>query len=63
MKEFDYSWDDQYPEQMSDLVLGEYTTGPDPEDQPELENFAAKPTIPKMSPPCLILNLAEGRKP
>ena len=32
MKEHDYSWDDQDPDQMSDLVSGEYDPSPDIED-------------------------------
>ena len=32
MKEHDYSWDDQDPDQMSDLVSGEYDSSPDIED-------------------------------
>jgi RNA polymerase primary sigma factor len=32
MKEYDYSWDDQDPDQMSDLVSGEYDSSPDIED-------------------------------
>ena len=37
-KEFDYSWDDQDPDQMTDLVAGEYAPSPDIEDHPELED-------------------------
>lgn len=37
-KEFDYSWDDQDPDRMTDLVAGEYAPSPDIEDHPELEN-------------------------
>jgi hypothetical protein len=33
-KEFDYSWDDQDPDQMTDLVSGEYAPSPDIEDYP-----------------------------
>ena len=32
MKEHDYSWDDQDPDLMSDLVSGEYDSSPDIED-------------------------------
>jgi RNA polymerase primary sigma factor len=32
MKEHDYSWEDQDPDQMSDLVSGEYDSSPDIED-------------------------------
>jgi hypothetical protein len=31
-KEFDYSWDDQDPDQMNNLVAGEYSSSPDLED-------------------------------
>ena len=31
-REFDYSWDDQDPDQMTDLVAGAYATSPDIED-------------------------------
>ena len=37
-REFDYSWDDQDPDEMTDLVSGAYSTSPDPEDNP-LTNF------------------------
>jgi hypothetical protein len=33
-KEFDYSWDDQDPDQMTELVSGEYAPSPDIEDYP-----------------------------
>jgi hypothetical protein len=37
-REFDYSWDDQDPDEMTDLVSGAFSTSPDPEDNP-LTNF------------------------
>ena len=33
MKEHDYSWDDQDPEQITDLVMGQYNPSPEIEDQ------------------------------
>ena len=32
MKEPDYSWDDQDPDQITDLVMGQYNSSPDIED-------------------------------
>ena len=37
---FDYSWDDQDPDQMTDLVSGEYGVSPDIEDhQPNAQSI------------------------
>ena len=38
MKEFDYSWDDQDPEQISDLVEGEYDTSLDSIEKDGISN-------------------------
>ena len=38
MKEQDYSWDDQDPDQMSDLVSGEYDSSPDIEDWAQVQS-------------------------